>query len=63
MGKRSLTSAKRPLPFEGGFYRHKDLWGRGPEARESREGKARMYDAVVRWEEQHGGRQPRPFVA
>ena len=63
--KRSLAGAKKPLPKEGGFYSHKDLWGRKAELeeRQSREGKSRIHDAVVKWEEEHGRRLPSAFVA
>jgi hypothetical protein len=46
------AKSRRPPPASGRYYTHEELWGRDePRPRQSKEGKARWYDAVVRWDE------------
>ncbi|KAF1848522.1 uncharacterized protein K460DRAFT_375375 [Cucurbitaria berberidis CBS 394.84] len=66
--KRAGTST-RPPSAEGRHYTHKELWGRDElKARQSKEGKPRWSDAIVRREEQRAwiaehARVERPYVA
>ncbi|KAH7081699.1 hypothetical protein BKA63DRAFT_562236 [Paraphoma chrysanthemicola] len=69
-----VAKANRPPSAKGRYYTHEDLWGRDePRPRQSKEGKASWYDAVVQWEERRArlvnavigaenARVGRPFV-
>jgi hypothetical protein len=61
----------RPLPADGKYYTHKELWGRDEPLKMSRDGKTTWSDAVGQWEKRrarviNGGAENakvgRPFV-
>jgi hypothetical protein len=63
------TKIARPPPASGMYYTHQELWGRDElQPRPDKEGKARWFDGVVRWEGRkaglaRGGKVARSFVA